>query len=103
MEDQIVKVATCTPWIAVTSTLLVSCVNYGLISWLIWAIMELMPFLGYCTGNQAYYGCCTSSHKCNENEGHCKNDEECQDGLRCGFKNCPNSSLNCCYNHTVRK
>ena len=32
---------------------------------------------------------CTSKNPCEENEGDCDNDNECQKGLKCGIDNCP--------------
>ena len=65
-----------------------------------------IAFLGYCTGDKAYYGCCTSDHRCGENEGKCIDDGDCKDGLRCGRLNCQDGSYwynryDCCYNHTA--
>ena len=34
------------------------------------------------------YKCCTSSNKCDLNQGDCDDDEECGDGLVCGTDNC---------------
>ena len=41
-------------------------------------------------------------HSCSENEGDCDSNEECQDGLICGLKNCHDSlgfanHTDCCY------
>ena len=46
---------------------------------------------------------CSSSHRCGFGMGDCKHDFDCQDGLKCGLKNCrkfdqrfgPNQ--NCCF------
>ena len=32
--------------------------------------------------------CCMKNGPCNEGEGHCKNDDECASGLKCGNNNC---------------
>ena len=47
-------------------------------------------------------GFCTC-HSCLEDEGDCNLDNECQEGLRCGNNNCPDSFgfdayTDCCYN-----
>ena len=47
--------------------------------------------LGFCNCNT-----------CSENEGDCDSQDECQDGLLCGSKNCPASlgfvsEVDCCY------
>ena len=46
-------------------------------------------------------GFCTKSYPCNENEGDCDKDEDCESGLFCGIDNCPeslgyNSEVDCC-------
>ena len=41
---------------------------------------------------------CSPTSKCKEGKGHCSVDEDCQDGLKCGRKNCiQDNSKNCCY------
>ena len=45
-------------------------------------------------------GFCSACNLCGENEGDCKNDNQCQKGLKCGQGNCPASfgvDTNCCY------
>ena len=45
-------------------------------------------------------GFCSACYLCSENEGDCKNDNQCQNGLICGQENCPTSfgvDTNCCY------
>ena len=53
-----------------------------------------------CNASLAYHNCCHKDYPCGENEGHCDNDSDCKDGLRCGVRNCgkdwPDSSWNCC-------
>ena len=51
--------------------------------------------MGYC-------GC----NSCIENDGDCDSDNQCQNGLVCGSKNCPfslgfNSNTDCCYDAVV--
>ena len=45
--------------------------------------------------------CCSSSHKCDENQGDCDVDSDCKSGLKCGLDNChqgfPSSGYDCCY------
>ena len=50
-------------------------------------------------------GFCTC-HSCSEDEGDCNLDNECQDGLRCGNNNCPDSfgfdaHTDCCYDASL--
>ena len=49
-------------------------------------------------------GCCTSENKCGEWDGNCASDSDCEDGLICGYRNCPrkygdgwNIGDNCCF------
>ena len=51
---------------------------------------------------------CTVDNPCEENEGDCGNDNDCQTGLTCGTDNCPaslgfDSSIDCCNNHSSLK
>ena len=53
-------------------------------------------------GNIGYCGC----NACIENDGDCDSDNQCQNGLVCGSKNCPvslgfNSNTDCCYDAVV--
>ena len=54
-----------------------------------------------CTGGES---CCTPDNPCNEQEGNCKKDSDCMNGLKCGYHNCLNNggfewdiNDNCCY------
>merc|ERR1712141_220064 len=53
-----------------------------------------------CNASLAYDDCCRKDYPCGENEGHCEDDSDCKNGLRCGESNCgkdwPDSSWNCC-------
>ena len=44
---------------------------------------------------------CSSEKPCSEHQGDCDFNDECQNGLHCGSKNCPNSFgyyvVDCCY------
>ena len=49
---------------------------------------------------------CTSENQCGVDEGDCDTHDECQDGLRCGSNNCPDSlgfhyEFDCCYQPPV--
>ena len=51
---------------------------------------------------QPMVGNCTGANPCEEHEGDCNSDDECQNGLSCGSNNCPESlgfesDINCCY------
>ena len=58
--------------------------------------------------NDVYIKCaneddfCTSENPCGTDQGDCDTHDECQDGLRCGSNNCPeslglHSEFDCCY------
>jgi len=54
-----------------------------------------------CIGDSS---CCTKDKKCGVNEGHCRYDTECEQGLKCGDNNCVGEPIglwlvgtNCCY------
>lgn len=57
-----------------------------------------------CTGNHHRWwkDCCNEEDPCGEGEGHCANNGECEDGMRCGTGNCDLTtktflpSDNCC-------
>ena len=34
--------------------------------------------------------CCREHGPCDIGEGHCRSDDECSDGLKCGIENCDN-------------
>ena len=71
-----------------------------------------LPFLGYlqihpilsldCSGNRSrnFADCCKPEHKCPENQGACNSDEDCQNGLVCGYMMCKQPSFirydSCC-------
>ena len=65
-------------------------------------IIDLINFLVNCDNViNGKIGFCTC-HSCSEDEGDCNLDDECQDGLRCGNNNCPDSfgfdaHTDCCY------
>lgn len=41
---------------------------------------------------------CSPTSKCKDGDGHCNMDDHCQEGLKCGRRNCLfNDSENCCY------
>ena len=42
-------------------------------------------FVGQCTGET---DCCSKDNKCGIDEGNCKSDEDCKEGLKCGVGNC---------------
>ena len=41
-----------------------------------------------CDWTLSTWSCCTTEKKCQEGEGHCDYDSECEDGLECGHQNC---------------
>ena len=58
-----------------------------------------------CNGNikRSHIHCCRSSteFQCGVNEGHCKGNDDCKPGLKCGKANCPSRpgfqpDFNCC-------
>ena len=71
-----------------------------------------LPFVGHlqispiltldCSGNLSrnYVDCCKPEHKCAESHGVCNSDEDCQDGLACGYMMCKQPSFirydSCC-------
>ena len=63
---------------------------------------------GWTATNGVYIKCaneddfCTSQYPCVTDQGDCDTHDECQDGLRCGSNNCPDSlgyhsEFDCCY------
>ena len=56
---------------------------------------------GKCSAENTNWSCCSTSHKCDENQGDCDNDSHCKSGLKCGTDNCPlgfpNKAYDCCY------
>ena len=55
-----------------------------------------------CSAGNTDKNCCSSSNKCDENQGDCDNDSDCKSGLKCGTDNCPagfpDKTYDCCYN-----
>jgi len=41
-----------------------------------------------CNGHGLAFNCCGPDSKCSEGQGDCDADEDCADGLKCGFNNC---------------
>ena len=62
----------------------------------------LIPIFIACTGGDS---CCTSTNKCDVDEGDCDWDSDCKAGLKCGSNNCKvktgldwDSKDDCCFN-----
>ena len=60
------------------------------------------PASSGCDGTQAnMWSCCSGSSPCQENEGDCDIDSDCNGDLKCGKDNCPGSNFHamadCCY------
>jgi len=61
-----------------------------------------------CNGHSLAFNCCGPDKKCGAGEGDCDADEDCEDGLVCGFNNCgdfedntvdevsPSADADCC-------
>ena len=61
-------------------------------------VVEIIKHTHKCQFNHLYYiilAESTSSRKFDVDEGHCKEDSDCKDNLKCGYKNCGDN--NCCY------
>ena len=68
----------------------------------IWKLFDsFFSFLEKCSAGDTNKNCCSSSNKCDENQGDCDNDSDCKSGLKCGTDNCPagfpDKSYDCCY------
>ena len=53
-----------------------------------------------------FWNFCASGMPCGENEGDCDSQDECQDGLFCGYNNCPaylkfHPDVDCCSNTQI--
>ena len=57
------------------------------------------PFVEDSTSLEKF--CSSNRRTCKEREGHCEKDDDCNRGLKCGVRNCPDSFpypyANCCY------
>ena len=47
---------------------------------------------------------CSMTNPCKDKQGHCQSDDECQDYLKCGHRNCPaelgyHPKTRCCYDY----
>ena len=54
-----------------------------------------------CSAGNTDVSCCSTFHKCDENQGDCDYDSHCKRGLKCGDNNCPlefPSNYDCCFN-----
>ena len=59
-----------------------------------------------CNANDTHHFCCRDrddDNKCDENEGFCKEDEECKEGLVCGHCNCPDGFPTYCMRHRRKR
>ena len=65
-------------------------------------LIVIFSFLEKCSAGDTNKNCCSSSNKCDENQGDCDKDSDCKSGLKCGTDNCPtgfpDKSYDCCYN-----